>query len=118
MRNVNCIAISAVDTASVNGSAIDANQLLSASFQSVFGDATAAGTVKIQASNDINNTSYNNNFTPTNWSDIPLATSTIASGVGPIILITNVCYQWIRAVYTRSGGGSTTIIVNMNAQGL
>jgi hypothetical protein len=116
MRNECITILSAVDTSSQNGSAINANQLVSASFQPIFGDVTAAGTVKIQFSNDNPGTAYN--FTPTNWTDIPNATSAIASGVGPGIVIANMAFQFIRAVYTRTGGGSTTVIVNMNAIGV
>jgi hypothetical protein len=115
MRNAQVQILNAADTASVNGSAFDVNQAVSASFQIVCGDATAAGTVKLQVSNDIvSNGGDRKNFTPTNWSDIPNATSAVSSGVGPAIVIGNMCFSYIRAVYTRTSGGSTTIIVNMN----
>lgn len=117
MRNLNQTILSAVDTASVNGAAVDSNQLVSASFQSVFGDVTAAGTVKIQASNDVP-VSSRQSFTPTNWSDIPSATATVTAGVAPLIVIANMSFGYIRAVYTRTGGGTTTIIVNIDALGI
>src|SRR5579859_1322918 len=102
MRKVNSTVLSAVDTASQNGSQIDSNQLISASFQVVFGDATAAGTLKIQASNDICNDQYQPaTFTVTNWTDIPNATATIASGASALITIYQLSYRWLRAVYTR-----------------
>ncbi len=106
--------LSGADTGSVTGLAIDVNQAVSASFQVVTGDVTAAGTVKLQMSNDLTNGQNRNIFVPTNWSDIPSATSTVASGVGPAFVIANMAFSYIRAVYTRSGGGSTTIAVNMN----
>lgn len=116
MRPLNCNVLSAVDTGSATGGKIDSNQLVSASFAAVFGDATAAGTVKIQASNDICTDGYQPaTFTPTNWIDIPSATATISSGGSALILLTNLSYRWMRVVYTRSGGGSTTINVNMFA---
>lgn len=119
MRNVNTTVLSAIDTASANGSQIDANQLINPSFQIVFGDATAAGTFKIQASNDICNDRYQPaTFTVTNWTDVPSATATIASGASAIITIQNQQFRWLRAVFTRSGGGSTTVTVNMNAAGV
>jgi hypothetical protein len=61
MNKVNAIVLSAVDTSSQSGKAIQSDQLVSASFQAVFGDVTAAGTVQVQASNDLNNAGYNNN---------------------------------------------------------
>lgn len=116
MRHVNCIALSGVDTGSVDGSQMDSIQIKNVSFQIVFGDATAAGTFKIQASNDICNDSYQaQNFTATNWSDVPNATASITSGASAIISLQNCAFRWLRAVYTRTSGGSTTVVVNMNA---
>lgn len=120
MKYLNCSVLSAVDTATVSGGKIDASQLLAASFQAIFQDATAAGTLKIQMSNDPAPTNYsaNSNFTVTNWTDVASATSTIASGAGPIISLPQGTYppcRWLRAVYTRSGGGSTTFAVTMFA---
>jgi hypothetical protein len=119
MRNVNCVVLSAADTASANGTLIDANQLVSASFQAVFGDVTAVGTVKVQMSNDICNAGYavpGLPFAPVNWTDIPSATSTVTAGVAATpITIAQTCYRWMRVVFTRTSGGSTTVIVTMNA---
>ncbi len=117
MKNVNATILSAVDTSSQNGSQIDSNQLVSASFQAVFGDASANGTVKIQASNDVAPIQYSSSstFVVTNWVDIPSATASITSGASGLITIANMSYRWIRAVYTRSSGGSTTVVVNMDA---
>ncbi len=116
MRYINKTILSAVDTASQTGAKVDSNQLLSGSFAVFFGDASANGAVKIQASNDICNAQYlPDTFTPPNWVDIPNATATITSGSSAIITINTLSYRWLRAVYTRSSGGSTTITVNMNA---
>lgn len=117
MHFVNRSVLSGADTGSLTGPAIDSNQLFIASFQAIFQDVSAAGTVKIQASNDECNDGYQaSNFIPTNWSDIPSATSTVASGVAPLITVPNLCYRFIRVVYTRSSGGSTTMNVEMFAQ--
>lgn len=115
MRNTCVSILSAADTATVNGGATDANQIVSASFQSIFGDVTAVGTIKIQASNDPTLGQPRANFTPTNWTDIPSASAAVAAGVAPLILIPNMAFSWVRAVYTRTSGGSTTVVVNMNA---
>lgn len=116
MRNINCQVLSGVDTASQNGSQVDSNQLVSASFQAVFGDATAVGTFKIQGSNDISNDRYQpSQFTVGNWTDIPSATTSITAGASAIILIPNMSFRWVRAVYVFTSGGSSTITVNMNA---
>lgn len=120
MRNVNSIVLSGADTGSVNGNAIDANQLISGSFHAVFGDATAVGTVKIQASNDVAPIQYTGSngvgpFTPSNWADIPSASASVTGGASVIISLAQMNYRWVRAVYTHTAGGSSTVIVNMNA---
>lgn len=119
MRNVNCIALSGIDSTSENGSQLDSNQWVSASFHAHFGDATAAGTLLIQASNDINNDRYQaSDFVVSNWVAIPGATAAIAAGAPALILIPVCSFRWMRAVYTSSSGGSTTIVVNVNALGV
>lgn len=109
MRNVSTPIINAGDnSASVTGSAQNTNQWVSASFQTLMGDTTAAGTVKIQCSNVLSTP------TGTQWSDIPLATATVIAGVAPVILIGNMAFQWVRAVFTSTVAGSTTITVQAN----
>ena len=108
--------MSADDSMAQNGIQIEASQLYAASFQAFFGDDTAAGTLKVQASNDECFVFYQpGNFTVTNWSDIPDATATVASGASVLIPTLQLAYRWLRVVYTPSGGGSTTINVNMMA---
>jgi len=107
------IVLSAADTVSQNGAAIPSDQLVTASFQAVFGDATAAGTVQVQASNDVSNQAQN--FVPTNWSNIPNASATIASGASALITINVLSYNYIRVIYTSVSGGSSTIVVTMFA---
>ena len=113
MRNAQIQILNAADTASQTGGAYWVGQTIAASFAPVFGDTTAAGTLKIQCSNDIPVGSQPS-WVPTNWCDIPNATSTITAGVGPAILIPNMAFAYVRAVYTRTSGGSTTVVVNMN----
>lgn len=115
MKYVNTNVMSGADTASLNGPQIDSNQLISASFHGYFGDGSAAGTIKIQASNDIDNSGYLQAFTVVNWVDIPNATATVAAGAPALITLTQISYRWMRVVYTRASGGSTTVAVNMFA---
>jgi hypothetical protein len=115
MKQINCSILSDVDTVSQTGAAVDAGQLVSMSAHAYFGDATAAGTVKLQASNDPDAQGPVSAFAPTNWVDIPSATAAITAGAPAIITIANMSYRWIRAVYTRTSGGSSTINVNMFA---
>lgn len=113
MKSAQKTILNNVNTASATSSAVDVNQAVSASFVPTMGDITAAGTVKIQCSNDNPPARYTGTFVPTNWADVPNATSTIALGVGPAIVIPNMCFSYIRAVYTRTSGGSSTVVINM-----
>lgn len=119
MRNYPVLILNDVDTGSKTGDGIFVGQAVAASFSCIFGDATAAGTVKIQGSNEppVGDPAA---YTPTtaSFADITNATSAIASGVGPAIVLTTMNFQYIRAVFTRSGGGSTTVKVYMSALGV
>ena len=114
MKYANINVLSASDATSQTSDKIDCNQILEASFHIYFGDSTAAGTIQIQASNDINNNNYEPaNFTVTNWVNIPNASATVTAGGAQLITIDYVCYRWMRVVYTSSVPGTTTINVNM-----
>ena len=115
MRQVNCNVLSASDATSQNGDQIDANQLISASFHAYFGDTSAAGSIKIQASNDVAPIQQAGTFVVSNWVDIPSATASVTSGGAVLITINQVCYRWMRAVFTQNSAGSTTVNVNMEA---
>ena len=119
MRQVNVQVLSGSDAATVLGSTIDANQLYNASFHLLVGDATAAGTFKIQASNDICPVGQQaSQFTPTNWVDIPNASVTQAAATQQaIIQLNNMSYRWLRAVWTKTTSGTTTVTVNLFAVG-
>lgn len=113
MRNVPVTMVNAVDTSTQTGAPVFVGQQVAASFTAVFGDVTAAGTVKIQGSNEFP-VGDPSKYVPSNGSfaDIPSATSTIASGVGPAIIISSLSFQFIRAVFTYTSGGSSTVLVN------
>jgi len=103
MRQENIAVIPSQTAASVNGSAIIAQNLINASVQMVATGA-AAGTLKIQVSNDI--TTNSQSFTPTNWTDLSGA-SVAVSGAGTYLIpIQNLCYEYIRVVYTNTGTGT------------
>lgn len=122
MKPLNAIVLSGHDNASHNGDTVDANQLVSVSFLATFGSSDAAGTFKLQASNDLctygNLPAGGNTFQPTNWVDIPSQTASIASGASALLTISNCTYRWLRAVYTRSGGGAANKNVVVTAYGL
>ena len=103
MRNINCNVLQGPDTATKTGIQIDSNQLLNPSFHVYFGDTSVAGTVKLQASNDICNDRYQAAaFTVTNWVDIPNQSATITSGASALLTLSEVNYRWLRVVFTSS----------------
>lgn len=116
MHFINTNVLSASDTASHNGIQIDSNSYINVSFIASFGDSSAAGTLQLQASNDINHEFYQpSNFTVTNWVNIPGASATVTGGSSALISLSNIAYRWLRVTYTYTSGGSSTINVNMMA---
>ena len=106
--NKNCLSKS--DGTTTNGQTLDTQLWVNCSFQVYTGGTGDGGTLKIQMSNDpynANNMAGPSNFQPTNWSDVPSATSTVTAGVGAPITLPNVSYRWMRAVYTRSAGSDS-----------
>ncbi len=122
MRQESILILSALDDVTRTGGKFDASQLVNMSFHVFASDAQVGGTVKIQASNDpVPTGALRNQFTPTNWVDIPNAsiTLTAASGNVPgLIILPNVAVGWIRAVFTQTTAGNGTIKVNMNGVGV
>lgn len=111
MRQVNDTIIPSQAAGSVTTAAIPALNLLYMSATLVSTGAGAAGTLKMQASND----EPADGSAPTNWADIPSATVAV-SGAGTVLIPkTDLCYQWVRFVYTNSGTG--TIMVKFKAIG-
>lgn len=116
MRRVNAVALSGSDAASINGVSIDANQLIAISFQAVFGDTSAAGTLQIQMSNDICSDSYQpGNFVPSHWTNVPNGSASITAGASAVVFLPQISFRWIRAIYTSSVAGTSTIAVNFDA---
>lgn len=105
MRNVNVNVLSASDHLTSNSSAIDAGQLVSASFHAYFGDTSAAGTLKLQASNDVDPFGK----VPTHWVDVPSQSAAVTSGGSVLITLVNNAYRWLRAVYTTTATGAQTV---------
>ncbi len=105
MRQENIIALPTQAVASsIPSAAILALNLLSCSVQAVAVGNSIAGAVKIQASNDV---PVSNGDAPTNWSDISGATVSVSAAGVFLIPKIDLCYQYIRIVYTNSGTGGT-----------
>lgn len=93
--------------------AFDLSSMTQVSAQAVFSDNAAAGTLKLQVSND---PPASTGKSPTNWSDVSGATATVASGATSLIVNTNVSYCWGRIAFA-STGGSGTIAVAIKTNG-
>jgi hypothetical protein len=114
MRYITDLTFNAIDaSASANGPTIDASQLLQVSAQ-IIATGSPTGTIKFQASNDFGNSMAST--TPTNWTDIATQTITLTTAGSFLIPKFEICYQWIRIVYT--SGGTGTITVKMKAHGV
>lgn len=110
MRQLNTNIIPVQSAATVTTAAINAANLFQVSAQITATGAGAAGTLKIQVSNDYTDDT-NPNFAPTNWSDLSGATVTV-SGAGVLLIPKQeICYQYIRLVYTNSGTGTISVML-------
>jgi hypothetical protein len=117
MRMAEKTVMNASDAVNQASILIDGNQIINASFQASFGsDATAAGTIQIQASNDPNSNDnlVTSNITVTNWTNVPgsLATATVTAGGSVYVYLpVNFNARWYQVLWTHSAGAGT---VNVN----
>lgn len=119
MRNQSSIILTGTADATITGSiALDTNQAINLTFQTIVtGGVAAAGTVKVQGSNDTIQ-GKRADAVPTNWSDIPGATAVMTAGIAPMIVLSNVACQYMRVVWTRTAGVvDETITVKANSVG-
>lgn len=113
MKIINIPMISSTSiTPSFNSAAVDSSQMLYISAQVVSSaGASPVYSVKLQASNDIAQAGAQPGaFTPTNWSDIPLATVSITANGAYLIPSTQIAYRWIRAAVTFTSGTGNTVV--------
>ena len=118
MRFLPYKALAAIDAvvASSASPPIDANQLLYVSVQIVASGAPV-GVAKLQCSNDFSTDKINSTQqVVTNWSDIPSATVAVSAAGVFLVPKTDLCYRWIRVVYTKTSG-TGAITANVNALG-
>jgi hypothetical protein len=106
MRQVNDNIIPLQAAASITTAAISASLLFSISAQ-ITATGGAAGTLKFQASND---EFWPNNNVPINWSDIPSASVSVTGDGVFLIPKIDLCYQWVRLVYTNTGTGTISVV--------
>jgi len=106
MRQIHENIVPTQAAATVTTAAIPALNLFYASAQ-ISGGGGAGGTLIMQASLDYSEVA---NFVPTNWSAIPNATITVTGNGSFLIPKTDLCYQYVRLVYTNTGTGTISIV--------
>lgn len=107
MRQLSDVIIPAQAAATVNSAPIPAVNLFSISAQ-IVATGAAAGTMKLQASND---NPPNGPSAVTHWNDITGATVAVAAAGSFLIPKTDICYEYIRVVYTNTGTGTIMVTV-------
>lgn len=106
MRQVNINVIPPQTAATITSTPIPALNLFSCSVMGV-ATGSAAGTIVLQASND---DFVSGAETPINFAAITGATVSV-SGAGTVIIPKlDVCYQWLRIVYTNTGTGTISVV--------
>lgn len=108
MRYSNYSPINRIASVSINSVATEIQQVFKMSYQVVVGTGSIGGSLQAQVSNDDNSQlSIGKPPTPTNWSNLGAATVLSTSGV---ILVPqqDLCYRFLRFVYTDTSGGTGT----------
>jgi hypothetical protein len=121
MRNYPVEVLNALGDASRTGDAFFVGQTMAASFVGTYADGSAAGTLKVQGSNQAAPAGTDPlRYQPpaTSFADITNATSAVASGAGPAIVLATMNFIYVRVVFTRSGGGASPVIVRMAGLGV
>lgn len=101
MRQLNELVITSQAAATITSPAIPAYNLFACSLQ-VTTTGSSAGTAILQASND----DPQDNSAPSNWTAIPSATVTVSGAASVMIPKIDLCYQFVRVVYTNTGTGT------------
>jgi hypothetical protein len=78
-----------------------------------------AGTLEFECSNDDAPYTGNNAqlFTPTNWIAIPNTSQTVSTSGQILIPQTDICYQYIRVIFTPTGGSTGAVNVRLKTLG-
>lgn len=118
MRSNRFTALKLVDASTDQASiAISTDQVVTMSAQAVV-TGTSTGTVKFQGSNDAPGVADSSgNIVVTNWTDIANETVSIAGAGTYLIPKFDICYEWVRLVFTHTNAASGTLTVNTKSLG-
>jgi hypothetical protein len=118
MRNSSFTILFGDDSDDITGEAIDFGQIFAASFQYIFGDTDAEGSLKIEGSCDPVPKGTLMPFVPSNWNAISGGTIAITAGGTGVVQIAPIAYRFIRVTWTHTTPGTSTLTVNVNVQGV
>lgn len=112
MKPANDIAIAtAAANAAVTGKTQWTFGVVRVTFQAVFSNTTAAGTLQVQGSNDYATGLPPGQFIPTNWSSVGSPITVSSSATVYMTPEIETCYEYMRLIYTDTGGGTSTATV-------
>lgn len=118
MKYLNFTPIDSVSAAlTTTGQIIDLNQIIKVSVQVIAGAGTLGGSFKLEVSNDQPPNGYLlGNYQPTNWS--ALGSPTVLSSAGiTLIPQQDMCYRFMRAVYTDTVAIVNTVVATADVGG-
>lgn len=116
MRQLPFPALTAINAATAGDQAsvgIPTQNMFSMSVQ-IVATGSPVGVAKVQVSND-EAVSVPNQIVPTNWNDLSGATVNVTSNGSFLIPKFDVCYNYVRIVYTKTSG---TGAITANVKGL
>lgn len=118
MKYSNYSPINAIANATRSSNAVDIQQVVKMSAQIVVGTGSINGSLQAQVSNDDNVPMSTGKIpVPTNWSNLGSAVALSTSG--PTLMPQqDMCYRYLRFVFTDSSGGTSTANINVQVMQL
>jgi len=92
-----------------NSVVLDTSHVLSLSIHTTT-TGTSTGTISVQASNDVDKPVVN-------WSPVPTFTSSVTAAGSYLIPKFDVCYAWMRIVFTATNAAAGTVTVKIKTIG-
>jgi hypothetical protein len=118
MRYSNYSPIKAIANTSITSIATEIQQVYKMSYQLVASTGTISGSLQAQVSNDDTmELSIGKTPTPTNWSNLGSPT-TISSSGNILVPEQDMCYRFLRFIYTDSSGGTGTSTLSVQVMQL
>jgi hypothetical protein len=114
MRNTTSSAVGAA-SGSFNGSWFYIGNMTKATIMAVASDAGSSGAVTVEVSNDASPGGPQMPFTPSVYVALASPSVTVSGTTVAVSSPFDICYQWMRLVYTRSAGSTGVVTANFAA---